>query len=119
MDAAVRFYRDELGGGVGRRADSFTDILLFDAQITLQNDPGSVLSPMPRSRHFGATLAWEVWEGLAARFGAAPCLVEPPTISYAGEPIEQAKLMIRDPSGNFIEIKAYRHPEKVLGAIAE
>jgi extradiol dioxygenase family protein len=118
MDEAVRFYRDEMGAGVGRQADSFTDILLFGAQITLQNDPGNVLTPMPRTRHFGATLGWSAWEGLAERFAASPHMVEPATISYRGEPIEQGKLMLRDPSGNLIEIKAYRHPERVLGALA-
>jgi extradiol dioxygenase family protein len=45
-------------------------------------------------------------------------LVELPSVSYEGQPIEQGKLMIRDPSGNFIELKAYRHPERVLGSLA-
>jgi extradiol dioxygenase family protein len=45
--------------------------------------------------------------------------VEPPTIAYEGEPVEQAKLMIVDPSGNLIEIKAYRQPGEVLGSLAE
>jgi len=45
----------------------------------------------------------------------ADAFIESPTISYVGEPVEQAKLMIVDPSGNLIELKAYRHPEQVLG----
>ena len=45
--------------------------------------------------------------------------MESPTVSYEGEPIEQAKLMIVDPSGNLIEIKAYRQPDKVLGPLAD
>jgi extradiol dioxygenase family protein len=44
--------------------------------------------------------------------------MEPPTVSYEGEPTEQGKLMIVDPSGNLIEIKAYRHPDEVLGSLA-
>ena len=27
-------------------------------------------------------------------------------------------LMLKDPSGNLIEVKAYRHPEAVLGVLA-
>ena len=46
-------------------------------------------------------------------------IAEPPTLSYVGEPIEQGKMMIVDPSGNLIEIKAYRHPAEVLGPLAQ
>lgn len=118
LPEAVRFYRDDLGAEIGRQEASFADALLFGAQVTLQNDPSNVLDPMPRSRHFGATVSWELWEAFAERFAQAQNLVEPPTISYAGQPIEQGKLMLADPSGNLVEIKAYRHPELVLGALA-
>jgi extradiol dioxygenase family protein len=43
--------------------------------------------------------------------------VEPPTTSYVGQPHEQIKLIIADPSGNLIELKAYRNPELVLTGI--
>ncbi len=119
MAEAVRFYEETLGAVIGRRADSFTDALVFGAQLTLQNDPASVSAPMPRSRHFGATLDWAAWEAVAARLGGGATVLEPPTISYAGEPIEQGKMMIADPSGNLIELKAYRHPSEVLGSLAE
>jgi extradiol dioxygenase family protein len=115
---AISFYRDELGAEIGRSETTFADALLFGAQVTLQNDPDNVLIPMPRSRHFGATVSWAAWETLAMRFANAEKLVEPPSVSYAGQPIEQGKLMIRDPSGNFIELKAYRHPQHVLGPLA-
>ncbi len=108
----------ELGAEIGRRTDEFADALVFGAQVTLQNDPGSVTSPMPRTRHFGATIGWGEWESVAARLTGGPLVVESPTVSYEGEPIEQAKMMILDPSGNLIEIKAYRQPERVLGPLA-
>jgi extradiol dioxygenase family protein len=118
LSEAVSFYRDELGAEIGRHEVEFADALLFGAQITLQNDPGNVLHPMPRTRHFGATIPWEDWETLAHRFGEAVNLVEAPRVSYAGSPTEQGKLMLSDPSGNLIEIKAYRRPENVLGQLA-
>jgi extradiol dioxygenase family protein len=82
------------------------------ARRSLQNNPENVTVPMPRSRHFGATLPWNEWEAMAACFEN---FVEAPTNSFVGEPIEQAKFMIADPSGNLIELKAYRQPENVLG----
>jgi extradiol dioxygenase family protein len=115
---AIAFYQDELGAEIGRREFGFADALLFGAQVTLQNDPDNVLKPMPRTRHFGATIPWEEWERLARHFAEASNLVEPPTVSYGGSPTEQGKLMLSDPSGNLIEIKAYRHPEVVLGQLA-
>jgi uncharacterized protein len=118
LPEAIEFYRDALGAEIGRSETTFVDALLFGAQVTLQNDPDNVLTPMPRSRHFGATVSWTAWEALALRFSRTAYLVELPSVSYEGQPIEQGKLMIRDPSGNFIELKAYRHPERVLGSLA-
>ena len=119
LDEAIEFYGSQLGAEIGRRTDGFADALVFGAQVTLQNDPGSVTSPMPRTRHFGATLRWDEWELVASRFAGGPLVVESPTVSYEGEPTEQGKMMIVDPSGNLIEIKAYREPGKVLGPLAD
>jgi extradiol dioxygenase family protein len=118
LHEAVEFYTAELGAEIGRQTETFADALMFGAQVTLQSDPNSVTKPMPRSRHYGATLSWEEWETLAERFAESSLIVEPPTISYEGEMIEQGKLMIADPSGNLVEIKAYRNPDHVLGSIA-
>lgn len=116
LDEAVAFYVDVLGAGVGRRTPAFVDVQLFGAQVTLQNAPADVSVHPSRTRHFGATIDWAEWEGLAARL--ADLAVEGPTMAYAGERWEQGKLMLADPSGNLIEIKAYRDPIHVLGDIA-
>ena len=119
LDEAVAFYRDTFGADVGRRTEAFVDVLVMAAQITLQNDPASVTASMPRTRHFGWTVPWSDWEVIAARLGTTATVIESPTVSYPGEQREQGKLMITDPSGNLIELKAYRHPEAVLGRLAE
>lgn len=115
LDTSIAWYVDTLGAVAGRREDGWADIALFGAQVTLQHVPADVLSPMPRSRHFGATLGWDEWEALMPRLTG---FVEGPRTDYVGEPREQAKAMIADPSGNWIEIKAYRRPDVVLGALA-
>lgn len=114
LDEAIAFY-STLGGIVGRREAAWADIALFGAQVTLQHVPEDVLDPMPRSRHFGATLPWQDWEQLVRRITG---FVEGPRIDYSGTNREQAKAMIADPSGNLIELKAYRHPTAVLGPAA-
>lgn len=117
LDEAIRFYAHAFGARVGRHTHNFADLFLFGAQVTLQQDRQNVPRPMPRSRHFGATLGWEDWEKAARQLVATTSVIEGPTVSYVGEPIEQIKLMVADPSGNLIELKAYRHPENVLGSL--
>ncbi|HEY5250197.1 MAG TPA: VOC family protein [Acidimicrobiales bacterium] len=115
LDEAVSFYRTELGAHIGRQTSDFADAPVFGAQITLQNDPAAVSDPMPRTRHFGATWPGAEWEAVTERFVGRVMVVEVRKLSFVGEPTEQGKMMISDPSGNLIEIKAYRHPEEVLG----
>jgi uncharacterized protein len=119
MPEAIEFYRRVFGAEIGRQADTFADAFVFGAQVTLQNDPLHVSVPMPRSRHFGATISWADWEEMASRLADSDFVVERPLVSYAGQPTEQAKMMLTDPSGNLIEVKAYRHPDKVLGPLAD
>ena len=115
LDEGLSFYTGTLGGVPGRREEAWADVALFGAQLTLQHVPEDVIQPMPRSRHFGATLPWSEWEALVARLGD---LVEGPRVDYAGTEREQAKAMVADPSGNLIELKAYREPRAVLGGLA-
>jgi extradiol dioxygenase family protein len=119
LEEAITFYRVRLGARIGRQTETFADALVFGAQVTLQNDPSSVTDPMPRTRHFGATLPWTEWEAMAARLEGSDIVVEDRTISCAGEAFEQGKMMIKDPTGNLIEVKAYRHPEEVFGPLVK
>ncbi|MBX7483082.1 VOC family protein [Qipengyuania qiaonensis] len=111
LDEAIAFYTVTLRASLGRREPEWADIGLFGAQVTLQLAPEHVLSPMPRTRHFGATVAWDEWEVLTKGLSD---FVESPTVGHVGTEREQAKAMISDPSGNLIEIKAYRNPALVL-----
>jgi uncharacterized protein len=115
LEENLSFYTETLGGVAGRQERAWADVALFGAQLTLQHVPDDVLDPMPRSRHFGANLSWSDWESLVATLGD---FVEPPHIDHQGTEREQAKAMVRDPSGNLIELKAYRQPEAVLGCLA-
>ncbi len=117
LSDAISFYTEELGAEIGRRTEVTADILLFGAQVTLHEDPSVAGEPTTRGRHFGATLDWKEWEAMVTRLNGTTRFIEPPTVSHEGDPIEQGKLMIADPSGNLVEIKAYRHPEEVLGPL--
>ena len=115
LEEGLAWYEQTLGAVPGRRAQGWADLALFGAQLTLQHMPGDVPEPMPRSRHFGASLGWSEWETLVATLDD---FVEPPRVDHQGTEREQAKAMVRDPSGNLIELKAYRQPRAVLGGLA-
>lgn len=115
LDESIAFYVGELGAVVGRREAAWADVALFGAQLTLQQQPGDIPDPMPRSRHFGATLSWREWEDLTGRLSE---FIEGPRTDHGGTEREQAKAMIADPSGNLIELKAYRDPAAVLRGLA-
>src|SRR5580700_6567267 len=85
LQEAIDFYCEFLGAEIGRHDDRFADAFLFGAQVTLQNDPASVSTQMPRTRHFGATLPWDEWETFATRFQGHAVLVETAKVSYLGE----------------------------------
>ena len=73
-----------------------------------------ILVPMP---HFGALLAWQVFEALAGRIRAARMrFILEPRVRYPGQPGEQATMFLLDPSGNALEFKSFRHPEHVFTA---
>lgn len=115
LGAARAFYTDELRAEIGRETSEWIDVLLWGHQITLQLAPDSVSEAMQAKRHFGVVLPWDEWEREAARLGRSPALETEPVVKNEGESDEQAKLYLLDPSGNRIEVKAYRDFRRVLG----
>lgn len=122
LDEARRFYVDLLGCREGRSAPTWVDFELFGNQLSchLGTPPAAtgvghvdgIAVPMP---HFGVIVTFEEYERLAARLAAAglPFVIEP-RLRYAGEPGEQGTFFLLDPSGNAIEIKAFRRPHEVF-----
>ena len=116
LDAARRFYIEILGARPGRLRQNWADVHLFGAQITLHLKADEVPERGRHGvRHFGATLPWPRWEALSAELATRGVhFASKPEITLAGTHEEQAKLYLCDPSGNLIEIKAYRHPAAAL-----
>ena len=123
LAAARAFYGGLLGCPEGRSADDWVDFDFFGHQIVAHLAPDAAPRrhsnpvdghdvPVP---HFGAVLAMEQWESLAARLEAAATeFVIAPDIRFRGQPGEQATMFFLDPSGNAIEIKAMRDPANLF-----
>jgi extradiol dioxygenase family protein len=120
---ARHFYTDVLGCGVGRESDGWVDFDFRGHQITahlVADQPDRALhNPVDGqqvpARHFGLVLDWDDWQALADRLREAGVrfLIEP-CIRFEGEPGEQATLFITDPSGNALEFKSFRDPERIF-----
>jgi extradiol dioxygenase family protein len=112
------FYGALLGCDEGRATESWVDFDFYGNQLSahLGNPlPPSAVGhvegvavPIP---HFGALLGWEDFQRLAARLTEAGlAFVIPPSVRYVGQAAEQATMFFLDPSGNAIELKAFRNP---------
>ena len=67
-----------------------------------------VPSPFREGQHFGATLEWADWRRLADHLVAAGCEFRlNPKVDEAGD---RARMMVADPDGYLVEIKAYADP---------
>lgn len=119
---ARAFYGGLLGCPEGRSAADWVDFDLFGHQLVCHVDAG--LGPEGRVPehhnpvdgddvpvpHFGVVLRLAEWDVLATRLRAAgAAFIVAPHVRFAGLPGEQATFFIRDPSGNALEFKGFRH----------
>lgn len=122
LESTRRFFGETFGCAVGREDARWIDFDFFGHQITAHlcermpqiatNDVDG--KPVPAS-HFGVVLDWEQWHALVERLRGrgAEFLIEP-HIRFPGGAGEQATLFLLDPSGNGIELKAFRDPAGVF-----
>lgn len=116
MDEAREFYVHTLGCQSARARADFTDVWFFGMQITLQEHPDEVSDQRGGgSCHFGVTLGRDDFDSVISRLTS--CGLEwlvPVSTDDEGQPTEQTKAKIADPSGNVIEFKTYRDVDAAL-----
>jgi len=120
---ARAFYGDLLGCPEGRSAAEWVDFNFYGHQIVAHLAPeecghrstSSVDDHQVPVRHFGAVLSIPEWEALADKLRAAGTqFIIEPYIRFKGEVGEQATMFFLDPSGNAIEIKAFKNMEALF-----
>jgi extradiol dioxygenase family protein len=114
---ARRFYGELLGCPEGRSSPEWIDFDFYGHQIVAHLAPQECGSSATNAvdghgvpvRHFGVVLSIPQWEDLAARLKAAGTkFVIEPYVRFKGEVGEQATMFFLDPSGNAVEIKAFK-----------
>ncbi|MFT5138000.1 MAG: extradiol dioxygenase family protein [Arenicella sp.] len=129
LDEARDFYGAKLGFAEGRSSSQWIDFNMLghqlvthlNAEIGKQGKIPAITNavdghgvPVP---HFGVVLNFEEWHLLADRITAFidHFIIEPHT-RFKGEVGEQATMFFADPSGNFLEFKAFKDIEAELFA---
>lgn len=111
--ASRKFYEDICAAQVGRVRDSWLDVWLFGAQITLYRRPAAVIpNPFRQGQHFGATLPLTEWKCFARALEAKKVSFR--LAPHYNQTTGVAKMMFEDPDGYLIEVKAYKDPETNL-----
>jgi len=124
LTEARAFYGDLFGCVEGRSADHWVDFNFFGHQLVCHAGDGAGVKlrnavdgdavPVP---HFGVVLAWESFQALARKLEEAGAdFIIPPKIRFAGEVGEQATFFLYDPSGNALEFKAFKNPDRLFAA---
>ena len=121
---ARAFYGELLGCREGRSSAEWIDFDFYGHQIVahLGGKAGNSASnavdghdvPVP---HFGVVLDMDEWQRLAERLTRAGVRFDiDPHIRFEGEAGEQATMFFRDPSGNAIEMKAFKSLDQLFAS---
>ena len=120
---ARAFYGDLLGCPEGRSSDEWVDFDFHGHQIVAHLSPGETAAKATNAvdghdvpvRHFGLLMELPAWQALAERLKAAGTqFIIAPHIRFPGQPGEQATMFFADPSGNALELKAFRDPSRLF-----
>ena len=124
LAAAAHFYGDLLACPRGRESSRWIDWDFWGHQLVTHLVPAETLPAVARNpvdgesvpaSHFGVILGWDELQALIERLEEreVPFVIEP-VIRFPGRRGEQRTLFIRDPAGNHLEFKAFRHLEMLF-----
>lgn len=123
LSEARKFYGELLGCSEGRSSDDWVDFNFYGHQIVAHLSPDECTTAATSAvddhqvpvRHFGAVLSIPAWELLAEKLKAAGTkFIIEPYVRFKGEVGEQATMFFQDPSGNAIEIKAFKNMDSLF-----
>ena len=124
LEKSVNYYRDILGLKEGRSSSKWADFDFFGHQLVchvsdsineqITNPVDGEEVPVP---HFGVVLSIEEFEAFLLKINDKDIdFIIEPTIRFKGEVGEQRTMFFRDPSGNAIEIKAFKDMQNLFNA---
>ena len=124
LEKSVIYYRNILGLKEGRSSKKWADFDFFGHQLVCHvsdninkqftNPVDGEEVPVP---HFGVVLSIEEFEEFLLKINDKDIdFIIEPTIRFKGDVGEQRTMFFRDPSGNAIEIKAFKDMENLFNS---
>lgn len=110
----VAFY-EALGCTVGRHNDHAAILAFFGHQIVAHRVPAMEPQVGIYPRHFGVMVDGATLDRIEAGLRRVADDRTVRAHRFPGEPIEHHSLQSRDPSGNVLEFKSYRHQAAIFG----
>ena len=118
LTATRRFYEDLLGCRPGRTSPRAIDLSFFGHQLTCHLDPAGVRkadATTLNGNHFGVILTPDEFHRLAPLLREAGVrFLIPAHVEREGTPGERWGMVVADPSGNAVELKAYRDQAEIF-----
>ena len=129
LEETLAFYEQVLECTRGRESDNWVDLNFWGHQLVLhhveraasdETDTNPVDGEHVPVPHFGVVLDWDVFDSLTVRLVAQKCdFVIPPTTRFEGRVGEQRTCFLKDPSGNCLEFKTFRQPDRLFATDME
>ena len=124
LEESVIYYRDILGLEEGRSSKKWADFNFFGHQLVCHvsdNINEQVTNPVDGEEvpvpHFGVVLSIEEFEDFLFKISDKDIdFIIKPTVRFKGGIGEQRTLFFRDPSGNAIEIKAFKDMDNLFSS---
>ena len=116
------WYTTIIGCTIGRKSDQWIDFNFFGHQVVAhlvnkieQVDENEVDNNNIPSRHFGIILTPSQWKKLVKKLNKKNIEFQiKPHIRFKGKSGEQNTMFIKDPSGNFLEFKAFEDDTNIF-----
>ena len=120
IELAKEFYGSKLGFAEGRSDEHWIDYNFFGHQLVCHIGESSSFSnevdgkdvPVP---HFGIVLEWEQFDVFSEKLISSDIkFIIEPYLRFKGLPGEQKTMFFKDPFGNALEFKSFKHDSEIF-----
>ena len=120
IELAKEFYGSKLGFAEGRSDEHWIDYNFFGHQLVCHIGESSTFSnevdgkdvPIP---HFGIVLEWKQFDIFSEKLKSSSInFIIKPYLRFEGQPGEQKTMFFKDPFGNALEFKSFKHDNEIF-----
>jgi len=120
IELAKEFYGSKLGFAEGRSDEHWIDYNFFGHQLVCHIGESRIFSnevdgkdvPIP---HFGIVLEWKQFDKFSEKLKSSSInFIIKPYLRFEGQPGEQKTMFFKDPFGNALEFKSFKHDNEIF-----